>query len=115
VAAGITGLAKAHCRPHDIPSREWLDAKRLAGRRRRAGPCRAGVPYYDTNHTVAFPRRIYSWLFLLEYAADRFIDHTAIVAQRLGVSQALVASLTAGAEWEEVRSHTIAQILGWAK
>ena len=41
-------------------------------------------------------------LCLLEYGADRFIDHTAIIARRLGVSQTLVALLTAGAEWEEV-------------
>lgn len=41
-------------------------------------------------------------LFILEFGADRFIDHTAIVARRLGVSQTLVALLTAGAEWEEV-------------
>ena len=45
-------------------------------------------------------------LFLLEFGADRFIDHTAIVARRLRVSQTLVALLTAGAEWEEVRFHT---------
>lgn len=50
-------------------------------------------------------------LFLLEYGADRFIDHTAIVARQLGVSQTLVALLTAGAEWEEVRFITTAQIL----
>jgi len=42
-------------------------------------------------------------LFLLQFGADRFIDHTAIVARRLGVSQILVALLTAGAEWEEVQ------------
>ena len=42
-------------------------------------------------------------VFLLEYGADKFIDHTAIVASRLGVSQTLVALLTAGAEWEELR------------
>jgi Ca2+/Na+ antiporter len=64
--------------------------------------------FYDAGAFIA-------GLFLLEYGADRFIDHTAIVAQRLGVSQTLVALLTAGAEWEEVRSHTIAQILSWAK
>lgn len=45
-------------------------------------------------------------LFLLEFGADRFIDHTAIVASRLGVSQTLIALLTAGAEWEEVRHLT---------
>lgn len=41
-------------------------------------------------------------LFLLEWGADVFIDNTAVVARRLGVSQTLVALLTAGAEWEEV-------------
>jgi len=41
-------------------------------------------------------------IFLLDYGADKFIDHTAVVASRLGVSQTLVALLTAGAEWEEV-------------
>jgi Ca2+/Na+ antiporter len=49
-------------------------------------------------------------LFLLEYGADLFIDHTAIVARRLGVSQTLVALLTAGAEWEEVCSHAIVKV-----
>ena len=44
-----------------------------------------------------------SGLFLLEFGADKFVDHTAIIASRLGVSQTLVALLTAGAEWEEVR------------
>jgi Ca2+/Na+ antiporter len=41
-------------------------------------------------------------LFLLEWGADRFIDHTVVVAKRLGVSPVLVSLLTAGAEWEEV-------------
>jgi len=41
-------------------------------------------------------------LFLLEYGADKFIDHTAIVAKRLNVSPTLVGLLTCGAEWEEV-------------
>lgn len=43
-------------------------------------------------------------LFLLEWAADKFVDHTVVVAKRLGVSTALVSLLTAGAEWEEVLS-----------
>lgn len=47
----------------------------------------------------------------LEYGADRFIDHTAIGAHRLGISQTLIALLTVGAEWEEVSSHATAQIL----
>jgi len=42
-------------------------------------------------------------LFLLEWGSDKFIDHTVIVAKRLGVSPALISLLTAGAEWEEVR------------
>lgn len=41
-------------------------------------------------------------LFLLEYGADKFIDHTAIVAKRLNVSPTLVGLLTCGAEWEEL-------------
>lgn len=40
-------------------------------------------------------------LFVLKFGADKFIDHTAIAARRLGVSQTLIALLTAGAEWEE--------------
>lgn len=43
-------------------------------------------------------------LFLLEYGADKFIDHTAIAAKRLNVSPTLVGLLTCGAEWEEVRA-----------
>lgn len=43
-----------------------------------------------------------SALFLLEFGADKFVDHTAIFSRRIGVSQAIVALLTAGAEWEEV-------------
>ena len=41
-------------------------------------------------------------LFMLEWGADKFIDHTVVVAKRLGVSPTLVSLLTAGAEWEEV-------------
>jgi Ca2+/Na+ antiporter len=41
-------------------------------------------------------------LFLLEFGADKFIDHTAAAARRLNISQTLIALLTAGAEWEEV-------------
>jgi Ca2+/Na+ antiporter len=42
-------------------------------------------------------------LVLLERSADVFVDSTAIVAKRLGISTVLVGLLTAGAEWEEVR------------
>ena len=41
-------------------------------------------------------------LFLLEAGADKLIDHTAIVARRISVPQAIIGLLTAGAEWEEV-------------
>jgi Ca2+/Na+ antiporter len=43
-------------------------------------------------------------IFMLDYGADKFIDHTVIVGHRLGISQTLVTLLTAGAEYEEVRS-----------
>ncbi len=46
-------------------------------------------------------------LFLLEYGADKFIDHTAIVAKRLNISPTLVGLLTCGAEWEEVSGRLI--------
>jgi hypothetical protein len=41
-------------------------------------------------------------VFVLDYGADKFIDHTVIVGRRLGISQTVIALLTAGAEWEEV-------------
>lgn len=40
-------------------------------------------------------------LFVLEKAADKFVDHTAKLATRLRVPSTLIALLTAGAEWEE--------------
>ncbi len=42
-------------------------------------------------------------LFLLEFGADKFIDHTAIVARRTGISQTVIGLITAGGEWEEAR------------
>ncbi|KAH6962632.1 hypothetical protein BKA56DRAFT_451002, partial [Ilyonectria sp. MPI-CAGE-AT-0026] len=42
-----------------------------------------------------------STLFLLEFGADKFVDHTAIVAKRTGIPATTIALLTAGAEWEE--------------
>ncbi|KAF2271507.1 uncharacterized protein EI97DRAFT_497181 [Westerdykella ornata] len=41
-------------------------------------------------------------LFLLEFGADKFIDHTAIVARRTRVPETIIGLLTAGAEWEEL-------------
>lgn len=43
-----------------------------------------------------------STLFLLEFGADKFVDHTAITARRTGIPDTVIALLTAGAEWEEV-------------
>ncbi len=48
-----------------------------------------------------------STLFALEYGADTFVKHTAIVATRIGISPVLVALFTAGAEWEEVRTSVL--------
>lgn len=41
-------------------------------------------------------------IFVLDFGADKFIDHTVIVGRRLGISQTLIALLTVGAEYEEV-------------
>ncbi|KAF2476634.1 uncharacterized protein BDR25DRAFT_300564 [Lindgomyces ingoldianus] len=38
----------------------------------------------------------------MEHGADKFIQHTSVVARRIGVSAAVVALLTAGTEWEEL-------------
>lgn len=43
-------------------------------------------------------------LFVLEFGADKFIDHAAIVARRTGIPETIVGLLTAGGEWEEVRT-----------
>ncbi|KAK4130870.1 hypothetical protein BT67DRAFT_389860 [Trichocladium antarcticum] len=39
-------------------------------------------------------------LFLLQHGAEKFMDHTAVVAKRLDVSPLLIGLLTCGAEWE---------------
>jgi Ca2+/Na+ antiporter len=55
---------------------------------------------YDT---IAFNTAAFlSGLFVLEFGADKFIDHTTKVASRLHIPPTLIALLTAGAEWEEV-------------
>ncbi|KAH8892070.1 hypothetical protein GQ53DRAFT_686920 [Thozetella sp. PMI_491] len=56
----------------------------------------------DVNALLSNTASFISGLFLLEYAADKFIDHTAVVAKRLNVSPTLVGLLTCGAEWEEL-------------
>ena len=49
-------------------------------------------------NTAVFIARV----FVLDYGADKFIDHTVIIRRRLGISPTLIALLTAGAEYEEV-------------
>jgi len=49
-------------------------------------------------------------LFLLEFGADKFIDHTAIVARRTGLSETVIGLITAGGEWEEVGVHLSSEI-----
>lgn len=43
-----------------------------------------------------------SGIFLLEFGADKFLEHTAIVARCTGIPDTIIALFTAGAEWEEV-------------
>ncbi|KAH7014403.1 Sodium/calcium exchanger protein-domain-containing protein [Microdochium trichocladiopsis] len=55
------------------------------------------------NNAIAFNAAAFvASLFLLESGADKFIDHTAAVARRTGLSETLIGLLTAGAEWEEL-------------
>jgi Ca2+/Na+ antiporter len=48
-----------------------------------------------------------STLFLLEFGADKFIDHAAIVARRTRIPETIIGLLTAGGEWEEVGTHLL--------
>jgi len=57
------------------------------------------VPYDTIFYNIS---NFIAGLFLLEYGADAFVDHTAILSARLGISSVLIALLTAGAEWEEL-------------
>ncbi|OOF90838.1 hypothetical protein ASPCADRAFT_510608 [Aspergillus carbonarius ITEM 5010] len=41
-------------------------------------------------------------VFVLDYGADKFLDHTVIIGRRLNISPTLIALLTAGAEYEEL-------------
>ncbi|KAF5971137.1 hypothetical protein FCOIX_10044 [Fusarium coicis] len=55
------------------------------------------------SETIAYNVAVFiSTLFLLEFGADKFVDHTAIVARRTGIPDTVIALLTAGAEWEEL-------------
>ncbi|KAF5630269.1 uncharacterized protein FTJAE_8294 [Fusarium tjaetaba] len=55
------------------------------------------------SDTIAYNVAVFiSTLFLLEFGADKFVDHTAVVARRTGIPDTVIALLTAGAEWEEL-------------
>lgn len=53
-------------------------------------------------------------VFLLDYGADKFLDHTVIVGRRIGISPTLIALLTAGAEYEEVLYCTVLYLLPYS-
>ena len=57
----------------------------------------------NTDNVVFNIAAFIGGLFVLEFGADKFIDHTAKIASRTGIPPTLIALLTAGAEWEEVR------------
>lgn len=56
----------------------------------------------DTDGIVFNIAAFIGGLFVLEFGADKFIDHTAKLAARTRIPPTLIALLTAGAEWEEV-------------
>jgi hypothetical protein len=60
------------------------------------------MPSIDWNTLCYNSACLIAGVFVLDYGADKFIDHTALLARRLGISQTLIALLTAGAEYEEV-------------
>ena len=53
--------------------------------------------------------------FVLEFGADKSIDHTAIVAERTRTPEDLIALVTAGAEWEELASSAAIYIVIFAR
>ncbi|GAD98418.1 hypothetical protein PVAR5_7110 [Paecilomyces variotii No. 5] len=58
---------------------------------------------FTNSDTVLFNTAAFiAGVFVLDYGADKFIDHTVIVGRRLGISPTLIALLTAGAEYEEL-------------
>ncbi|CAN8103817.1 unnamed protein product [Discula destructiva] len=57
----------------------------------------------DLNDSVVFSLAAFICALLsLERGADKFLDNSAVVGKRLGVSPTLVGLLTCGAEWEEL-------------
>jgi Ca2+/Na+ antiporter len=56
----------------------------------------------DWDHLCFNTATFIAGVFVLDYGADKFVDHTVVVGQRLGISPTLIALLTAGAEYEEV-------------
>ncbi|KAF3385092.1 Sodium/calcium exchanger MaX1 [Penicillium rolfsii] len=56
----------------------------------------------DWDNIIFNAATLIAGIFMLDYGADKFLDHTVIVGQRLGISPTLIALLTAGAEYEEL-------------
>ena len=56
----------------------------------------------DWDNIIFNAATLIAGIFMLDYGSDKFLDHTVIVGQRLGISPTLIALLTAGAEYEEV-------------
>lgn len=75
-----------------------LTSQQLAALPRRS----VMAQFSDTDSLVFALASFMCGLFLLERGADNFVDSTAILAKRLGISPTLVGLLTCGAEWEEL-------------
>ncbi len=71
------------------------------------GGTQAKVKMVNTDNLLFNVAAFVSSLFLLEYGADKFVDHTAAIAKRWKVSPTLIGLLTCGAEWEEVREFVL--------
>lgn len=89
----VNGANSTTWRNHSVQRHHNISTNRAV---LRAGMASADVIAYNLAAFITL-------LFLLEFGADRFIDHTAIIVHRVNVSQAVIGLLTAGAEWEEVK------------
>jgi hypothetical protein len=102
----------------DYGADKFIDHTVIVGRRLMKGLARIDIGWDCTelqtsSHSAPAVKRamtvcecfnvatLIAGVFVLDYGADKFIDHTVIVGRRLGISQTVIALLTAGAEWEE--------------
>ncbi len=93
---------RSHCKIGRVRSTTYALLERQLYMRKSFIP----VSYYyfamDWNVICFNTATFIAAVVLLDIGADKFVDHTAIIARRFGVSATLIALLTAGAEWEEV-------------